>query len=79
MLPNAIGRILVITGLAIAVAGLILILLGRTSLFSQLGNLPGDIRIEGNGFTCLIPFTSMIIISIMLTVILNVIARLLTK
>ena len=35
------------------------------------GNLPGDIRIGEKNFKIFIPFTSMILISILLTVIIN--------
>ena len=40
-------------------------------LFSWFGNLPGDIRIEGENSRVFIPITSMILISVVLTVIIN--------
>ena len=40
-----------------------------------LGRLPGDIRIEREGFSFYFPLTSSIIISILLTIFLNLIAR----
>lgn len=42
-------------------------------LFGWFGNLPGDINIEGENSRVFIPITSMIVVSIVLTVIVNVI------
>jgi hypothetical protein len=64
------------------VGGALLLLGGLVWLLSKipfLGHLPGDIRIEKPGFTCLIPLVSSIILSILLTIILNVIVRLLNR
>ncbi|MER3457766.1 MAG: DUF2905 domain-containing protein, partial [Chloroflexota bacterium] len=41
-----------------------------------LGNLPGDIRIERDGFSCFFPLATSILLSLLLTVILNLILRL---
>ncbi|HLV37803.1 MAG TPA: DUF2905 domain-containing protein [Spirillospora sp.] len=70
---QTIGRILLATGVVIALLGGVLLLAGR---FLNLGSLPGDIRIEGENFTCLVPIASMILLSIVLTIILNIIVRL---
>ncbi len=43
-------------------------------LFGWFGNLPGDIRIEGESSDVFIPITSMIVASLALTVIVNVVA-----
>lgn len=40
-------------------------------LFSWFGNLPGDIRFEGESSRVYIPITSMIVVSVLLTVIVN--------
>lgn len=45
-------------------------------IFGWFGNLPGDIRIEGENSRVFIPITSMIIVSIVLTVVVNFVARL---
>lgn len=42
-------------------------------LFSWFGHLPGDINIEGENSRVFIPITSMIIISVVLTVIVNLV------
>jgi len=72
-----VGRILLITGVVIAVAGGLMLLAGRAGI--RLGQLPGDIRIEGQGFSCLIPIVSSILLSILLTVVLNLIIRFLNR
>ena len=42
-------------------------------LFSWFGNLPGDIDIEGENSRVIIPITSMIVISIVLTLVVNLV------
>lgn len=76
---QTLGRILLVIGIVIAVLGLALMLLGRTGIFNAPGNLPGDIRIQGQGFTCVIPIVSVILISLVLTIILNVIIRIINR
>lgn len=41
-------------------------------LFSWFGNLPGDIRIEGENSSVFVPITSMIVVSVVVTVLVNV-------
>jgi hypothetical protein len=61
-------------------AGLALVLIGAIVQFapwavSWFGRLPGDIRIEGEKGSVFIPLTSMIIISVVLTIIVNLLKR----
>jgi hypothetical protein len=70
------GRILIVVGVALALLGGLIWLLSRANWF---GRLPGDIRVERPGFTCLVPLASMIILSIVLTVVLNVVLRMMKK
>jgi len=74
-MPNleVLARWMVIIGISIAVLGGILWLLSR---IPGLSSLPGTIKIEGSGFTCIIPLLAMIVISVVLTVILNLAGRL---
>ena len=44
-------------------------------LFSWFGKLPGDINSEGENSRIFIPITSMIVVSIVLTVIINLFNR----
>lgn len=76
---QSIGRVMLIVGVVIAVLGGLFMLLGRIPFFSRLGSLPGDIRVQGEGFSCFVPIVSMILLSIVLTVILNIIVRLINR
>ncbi len=71
------ARILIVFGLLIALIGGILYLVSRTGL--PLFHLPGDIRIQTSNFTCFFPLATMIVVSVVLTVLLNVIIRLIHK
>ena len=70
------GKTLVVIGVALAALGGVVWLLSKVPF---LGNLPGDVRIERPGFTCLVPLASSIVISIVLTILLNVIVRLINR
>jgi hypothetical protein len=74
---QSVGRVMLVIGIIVAVLGGLLMLLGNLPFFKNLGSLPGDIRIQGEGFSCFIPIASMILISILLTIVLNIIVRLL--
>jgi hypothetical protein len=76
---QAVGKALLVFGIGLAVIGGLLMLLGRLPLFQQLGSLPGDIRVEGQGFSCFVPIASMILLSIILTILINVIIRLINR
>jgi hypothetical protein len=61
-------------------AGVILIVLGVILHFAPwlvnwLGKLPGDIRIETERSKIFIPLTTMIILSIILTILINLLKR----
>lgn len=76
---ESLGRALLGLGIVLAITGGVLLLLSRLPFLGNLGHLPGDIRIEGQGFSCFIPLTSMLLISAILTVLLNVILRILRR
>lgn len=76
---QSIGRWLLIIGISLAAIGAALLLLGRLPFMQSLGRLPGDIRVEGQGFTCLFPVVSMILLSVFITIILNIIIRLINR
>ena len=71
------ARLLIILGLGLLVAGVIAYGLARLGV--NLGRLPGDIRLQGENVTCLIPLGSSILISIVLTVLLNIVIRFLNR
>ena len=68
-----IGRWLIGLGIVLVIAGLLFLALGR---LPWLGRLPGDIILERPQLTVYIPLGTMIVISLILTVLANVIARL---
>lgn len=72
----SVGQMLIIGGLSMAAVGGVLLLVAR---IPGLDKLPGTIRIERPGFSCIFPLLASIILSVLLTIILNVIARLLNK
>jgi len=63
---------LIITGIVIAIFGLILLVIDK---FPLIGKLPGDINLSGKGWSFHFPIVTCIIISLLLTVILNIIFR----
>ena len=73
---ETIGKLLLVTGGVLILVGGSLWLLSRVGF---LGRLPGDIRVERPGFTCLIPLATSILLSIVLTVLLNIIVRLMNR
>jgi hypothetical protein len=66
---------MIVIGLGIAGIGVLMVLLSRLGI--PIGRLPGDIRLQGENVTCLIPMASMILISLLLTIAVNVLLRLL--
>jgi uncharacterized protein HemY len=67
------AKLLIIIGLVIAFSGLLILI--ATRFFPWLGNLPGDIRVERENFNLYVPLATMILISILATVLLNIILR----
>jgi hypothetical protein len=73
----AFGRLLVIIGIVIALVGAVLWLAGRT--MPWLGHLPGDIRYESDNVKIYFPLATMILISLIGTIVLNIIVRWLNR
>ncbi len=66
------GRWLIMIGLVLVGLGVLFLLLGR---LPWLGRLPGDIVIERPGLTVYIPLGTMLLLSLVLTVLANLIGR----
>lgn len=64
-------RLLIATGLAIAILGLLWPWVSRLPL----GRLPGDILIDKPGFKLFVPFTSMVIVSLVLSLVVWLLRR----
>jgi hypothetical protein len=70
---QGIGKILILGGAFLALLGLLLVFWQRIPF---LGKLPGDIFLHKGSFHFLFPTVTCIIISIVLTIILNLVFRL---
>jgi hypothetical protein len=66
------GRLLMVAGTGIFALGLLVTLAGRIPGFGQ---LPGDITIQRQNFTLYAPIGTMIVVSIILTLVLNLLSR----
>ncbi len=69
---SQLGRALVLIGLGLVVVGGLVWVLTRLSL--PLWRLPGDFTFDGDGFRVSIPLATSIVISLVLTVVVNLIA-----
>ncbi len=67
------GKFFIVLGAILVLIGLILTY--APGLLSWFGRLPGDIRIQDENKFIFIPITSMIIVSILLTLIINLLFR----
>ncbi len=67
------ARLLIIIGLVVVFAGILLLVAIR--YFPWLGNLPGDFRIERENFKIYMPLATMLLISILASIILNIVIR----
>jgi len=74
---SSLGKLIVIMGAVLILAGGLIWLLGRSGL--PFGQLPGDLQIRREGMSCYVPIVSMIVVSILLTIILNIVIRLLNR
>jgi len=71
------GKWIAILGLVLIVVGGLVWVLGKVGL--PLGHLPGDIRIEREGFSCYAPIATMLLLSLLLTIVVNIVIRLLNR
>lgn len=65
------GRLLIVAGLVLVAAGAV-VLWGR---LVRLGSLPGDFTWSGRGWQVSLPLATCVILSVALTLILNLLAR----
>jgi hypothetical protein len=73
----SLARVLILLGIVLIVVGGLVYIVARTGL--PLGRLPGDISIERDNVSCFFPLATSILLSIILTIALNIIVRLLNK
>jgi len=69
---STLGRGLVYLGLGLLLLGGLVIILGRVI---DLGKLPGDLVYEGENVRVYVPIATMIVLSVVLTLLLNLALR----
>ncbi len=69
---NDLGRLLVVFGVLIALAGVALLLVGRVP---WLGRLPGDIHVQRGNWTFYFPLATSLLLSVVLTLLLWMVRR----
>ena len=72
MATEPLGRLLIYIGIIIVLIGAFFILVAKLPWF---GKLPGDIVYHREGLTIYLPIATMILVSIVLTLLLNLIWR----
>lgn len=73
MAMEFIGKILIFLGILMTVFGIALIYLDKLPI--KIGSLPGDIFIKDNNFTLYIPITTSILVSVIISIILFVLSK----
>lgn len=68
------GKYIIGIGVVVVVIGVVFYFFGDK--LGWLGRLPGDIRIEKENFRFYMPITTMIILSVLLTIIVNILKKL---
>ncbi len=67
------GRLLMSLGALLFVLGLVIYALSRWGL--PLGRLPGDLVVQRGPVTCVFPLATSLLLSLLLTLVLNLLAR----
>jgi len=65
------GKWLIVAGVVLICIGL----LAHSGLLSWFGRLPGDIRIERPGFSFYLPISTMLIVSVALSIVLQLLRK----
>ena len=66
------GRLLLLAAAVLAIVGVLVLLGAKLPWF---GRLPGDIAIRRDGFSCYFPFTSCLLVSLVISGILWLVGR----
>jgi len=76
-MPTELGKFLIFLGLFLIILGTLMVLLPKLNL--PLGNLPGDINLKKENVEIYIPLASSLLVSLLLTVVLNIVFLLFRK
>lgn len=68
-----VGKLLIFSGLIMLIIGIVLYFVGKEGL--PLGHMPGDIVIRKKNMVFFFPIVSMLILSVILTVVVNLLGR----
>ncbi len=68
------GKYIIVVGVCVVIAGVLIYFFH--DYFKWIGKLPGDIRIEKENTRFYFPIVTMLVISVALTLIINIIKRL---
>jgi hypothetical protein len=69
---NDLGKLLIVLGVGIALAGVVLLVMPRVP---WLGRLPGDIHVERGRWSVHVPLATSLLLSLLLTLILSLFGR----
>ena len=72
MAVESLGKMLILFGIVAIVIGAVFVLFGKVP---WIGRLPGDIVVRRENFTFYFPVVTMLLLSIILTIIFNLIGR----
>ncbi len=72
MAVESLGRMVLYIGVVLVLIGGFFIMVAKVPWF---GRLPGDIVFRGRGMTIFIPITTMILVSLVLTLLMNIVWR----
>lgn len=67
------ARWIIIAGIVLIIVGVLIAVASRVGI--PLGRLPGDIFVQGKSSSCFMPIASMLVLSLLLTIILNILIR----
>jgi len=67
-----VGKALIVFGALVMLVGIVLLFVDKIPF---LGRLPGDLTLRGKNYTVYIPIVSMLLLSLLLTILLNIFGR----
>ncbi len=70
---NEMAKLIIGAGVVLVLVGGVILLLGKLGI--NLGQLPGDIHVEGERSSFHCPVVTCIVVSVVLTVLLNLVSR----
>jgi hypothetical protein len=74
---SIIARTIILIGFLLIVVGGVIYLIDQLGI--PLGKLPGDIRISRDNYTCIMALGSSVLLSLLLTIVINLLLRFLNR